>query len=219
LSLNPDSSEDHELKIKGLADIKVGDYTRKEPERKDGLGSLLPVDIEAIAAAKVTLAVQVEARRVKVTTNLPDIAIGEIDIVQLEFEDKDEHEEVLTLGRMYTQSQVQVNRYYTAAENKEGVLVAKIEVEDNRGCNKTSVQYYLVISDCQRFTKELKDQKDLKDWEDQEDRSYVFSLCSACVQLCSACVQLALHSPNPLRLCYHSCILYSVYKNCGNSTS
>ena len=90
-------------------------------------------------------------------------------------------------------------------------------------CNKTSVQYYLVISDCQRFTKEPKDQKDLKNWEDQEDWSYVFSLCSACVQLafslCSACVQLVLHSPNPLRLCYHSCILYSVYKNCGNSTS
>jgi hypothetical protein len=59
-------------------------------------------------------------------------------------------------------------------------------------CNKTSTQYHLVISDCQRFTKELKDQKDqkdlkdqrdqkdqkdLKDWKDQEDRSLVFSLC------------------------------------------
>jgi hypothetical protein len=56
LSLNPDGSEDHELKIKGLADIKVGDYTQREPEIEDGLGSLLPVDVEEIAAAKVKLA-------------------------------------------------------------------------------------------------------------------------------------------------------------------
>jgi hypothetical protein len=59
----------------------------------------------------------------------------------------------------------------------------------------TSTQNYLVISNCQIFTKELKDQKDqkdqkdlknlkdknnqkdLKDWKDQEDRSLVFSLC------------------------------------------
>ena len=39
---------------------------------------------------------------------------------------------------------------------------------------------------------------------------------SACIQLCSACVQLVLHSPNPLRLYYYFCILYSVYKNCSN---
>ena len=61
--------------------------------------------------------------------------------------------------------------------------------------NKTSTQNYLVISDCQIFTEELKDQKDqkdqkdlkdqknqkdqkdLKDWKDQEEQSLVFSLC------------------------------------------
>jgi hypothetical protein len=78
LSLNLDGSEDHELKIKGLPDIKVGDYTQREPEREDGLGSLLPIDVEAIAAAKVTLAAA-----------LPNVAMGE---------DEDRHEEVLTLG-------------------------------------------------------------------------------------------------------------------------
>jgi hypothetical protein len=53
----------------------------------------------------------------------------------------------------------------------------------------TSAQNHLVISDCQIFTKELKDQKDLKglkdkedqkdlkDWKHQEDWSLVFSLC------------------------------------------
>jgi hypothetical protein len=38
----------------------------------------------------------------------------------------------------------------------------------------TSAQNHLVISNCQIFTKELKDQKDQKD---QENRSLVFSLC------------------------------------------
>jgi hypothetical protein len=61
----------------------------KGAKRKDGLGSLLPIDVEAIAAAKATLAAQVEVRRVKVAAGLPNVAMGE---------DKDEHEEVLTLG-------------------------------------------------------------------------------------------------------------------------
>jgi hypothetical protein len=119
LGLNPDGSEDHELKIKGLPDIKVGDYTRREPEREDGFRSLLPVNVVAIAAAKVTLAAQVEVRRVKVAAALPDVAMGE---------DEDGHEEVLTLGRMHARSQARVNRYYTVAENEE--------VEDDGGnCN------------------------------------------------------------------------------------
>jgi hypothetical protein len=62
----------------------------------------------------------------------------------------------------------------------------------------TSTQNHLVISNCQIFTKklknqkdqkdlkdqedqkdqkDLKDQEDLKDWKHQEDRSLVFSLC------------------------------------------
>jgi hypothetical protein len=32
LSLNPDGFEDHEIKIKGLLDIKVGGFAREEPE-------------------------------------------------------------------------------------------------------------------------------------------------------------------------------------------
>jgi len=48
LSLNPDGSEDKELKVKGLPDITVGDYTRKEPEEINGLGSLTAVDVAAV---------------------------------------------------------------------------------------------------------------------------------------------------------------------------
>jgi hypothetical protein len=51
LSLNPDGSEDHELKIKGLDDIQVGDYSRVELEPENGLGSLTAVDITAVKDA------------------------------------------------------------------------------------------------------------------------------------------------------------------------
>jgi hypothetical protein len=44
LSLNPDSSEDHEIRIKGLEDIKVGDFSHIEPELGNGLGSLIVSD-------------------------------------------------------------------------------------------------------------------------------------------------------------------------------
>jgi hypothetical protein len=46
--LNPDSSKDSKLKIKGLLDIKISDFTRKELEPEDGLGSFLEIDIIAV---------------------------------------------------------------------------------------------------------------------------------------------------------------------------
>lgn len=58
LSLHPNGSEDHEIKIKDLDNIAVGDYARGKVDRADGLGSLTPVDIMAIAAAKVKLALR-----------------------------------------------------------------------------------------------------------------------------------------------------------------
>ena len=51
LSLNPDGSEDHELKIKGLDDIQVGDYSRVKPEPENGLGSLTAIDITTVQDA------------------------------------------------------------------------------------------------------------------------------------------------------------------------
>ncbi|KAN0091830.1 hypothetical protein V8E51_017677 [Hyaloscypha variabilis] len=48
LSLNPDGSEDTELKVKGLPNIKVGDYSRKEPEDANRFGSLTAVNIAAV---------------------------------------------------------------------------------------------------------------------------------------------------------------------------
>jgi hypothetical protein len=122
-------------------------------------------------------------------------------------------------------------------------LKARAQVSGNsclvRLCNKTSVQYYLVISNCQRFTKELKDQKDQKDLKDQKDqrgsegserirrirkdqKDQKGSEGSKGLEGSEGSefsFQLVLHSPNPLRLCHHYCIFYSIYKNCGNSTS
>jgi hypothetical protein len=59
LSLNPDSSEDIELKVKGLPDLQVRDYSRKEPENTNSLRSLTTIDIEAIEKAQVQLAIKV----------------------------------------------------------------------------------------------------------------------------------------------------------------
>ena len=40
-----------ELKVKGLPNIIVRDYTRKEPKEKNNLGSLIAPDIIAIKSA------------------------------------------------------------------------------------------------------------------------------------------------------------------------
>ena len=48
LSLNPDGLEDKELKVKGLPDITVRDYTQKEPEEINSLGSLTTIDIATV---------------------------------------------------------------------------------------------------------------------------------------------------------------------------
>ena len=37
ISLNPDGSEDSEIKIRDVPDIEVGDWTRSEPMNLDGM--------------------------------------------------------------------------------------------------------------------------------------------------------------------------------------
>jgi hypothetical protein len=65
LSLNPDGSEDSELKIKGIENIIVGDFSRKEPELENGLGSLTAVDVIAVEAAQEKLAARVANTKAK----------------------------------------------------------------------------------------------------------------------------------------------------------
>jgi len=48
LSLNPNSSKDTKLKVKGLPNLQVRDYSRKEPENANGLRSLTTINIKAI---------------------------------------------------------------------------------------------------------------------------------------------------------------------------
>jgi hypothetical protein len=67
LSLNPDGLEDAELKMKGLPDITIRDYTRKEPEEKNRLGSLTAVDIAATESAQTRLAARVVKVKAKKT--------------------------------------------------------------------------------------------------------------------------------------------------------
>jgi hypothetical protein len=131
LSLNPDGLEDIELKVKGLPDIAVGDYSRKELEESNGLGSLIPVDIIAIATAQAKLAVRVAKTKAKKNAqitrnqeridiyvscpfteddtakdydanNLIDIRTSLRDLVEESSDDEGEYEEVFTLGRINT---------------------------------------------------------------------------------------------------------------------
>jgi hypothetical protein len=115
LTLNPNGSEDHKLKIKGLDDIKVGDFRRKELDPEDGLGSLTAIDVAAVEAAQLKLkerVAKVKAKRAAKIVSLDDPTESS--------DDEEEHEEVFTLGRMGTRSQTQVNRYYAADEAEEG---------------------------------------------------------------------------------------------------
>jgi hypothetical protein len=121
LTLNSDGSEDHKLKIKGLDDIKVGDFRRKEPDPENGLGSLTAVDVATVEAAQLKL----EERVAKAREEDP-----------AESSDKEEeHEEVFTLGRMGTRSQTRINRYYAAEEAEEGPDVDGsnyVDIDDER---------------------------------------------------------------------------------------
>jgi hypothetical protein len=65
LSLNPDSSKDHKIKVKRLPDIQVGDFAREEPEPKNCLGSLIMVDMIAVKATQVKYAQKVAKRQAK----------------------------------------------------------------------------------------------------------------------------------------------------------
>ena len=51
LSLNPDGSEDTKLKVKGLPNIKVRDYSREEPKDTNSLRSLTAVNVAAVKKA------------------------------------------------------------------------------------------------------------------------------------------------------------------------
>jgi hypothetical protein len=111
LSLNPDSSEDHKIKIKGLEDIKVGDFSRIESELENGLGSLMVSNIEAVEAIQVKLAAQVAKSKERMEEeSLDNSDNGDNG-------DK-EHEEVFTLGQMNTRSQTRVSQYLTNIEIK-----------------------------------------------------------------------------------------------------
>jgi hypothetical protein len=108
LSLNPDGSEDHEIKIKGLENIEVGDFSREGPELENGLGSLTASDIKAVEALQAKLSTRVAKWDKELT-------------------DDEEHEEVFTLGRMGTRSQTRVSQYFTNMEIEEETDTIRVE--------------------------------------------------------------------------------------------
>jgi hypothetical protein len=107
LSLNPNSSEDHKIKIKGLENIKVRDFSWKEVELESSLGSLTATDIATVEAVQVKLAARAVKTKGKKTAidNLLDANTEETDPIAEDTMDEEEHKEVFTLKRMNTQSQ------------------------------------------------------------------------------------------------------------------
>lgn len=196
LSLNPDGSEDQEIKINGLDDIKVGDFTRTEPGLEDGLGSLTIGDIAIVEAAQVKLAVRIAkatakhkakvargANKIKAgivfpeyanlngedydIDNLPNAETGEKDPVEESTEDEEEHEEVFTLGRMNTRSQTRVSRYFTAAEVEANEAIQEAK-DTGKGKEKEVVPgLWNILRDDETIEVDL-DQSDTEEDDDIE---------------------------------------------------
>jgi hypothetical protein len=162
LSLNPDGSEDRELKVKGLPNITVGDYTRKEPEEKNGLGSLTAIDVATVISIQVKLAARVvkvkakkDAQQARNNSKVAgggafplhkddtaegydpnsfiDADTGLRNPVEESSDDNDKHEEVFTLGRMSTRSQTRVSRYFTHVEVEADIEEARALEEFEEG--------------------------------------------------------------------------------------
>jgi len=89
LSFSPNSSKDCEIKIKGLENIQVGDFSREGLELENGLRSLIASDIKAVESLQAKFAIRIP----KLDKELTD--------------EEEEHEEVFTLGRIGTQLQTQ----------------------------------------------------------------------------------------------------------------
>jgi hypothetical protein len=147
LSLNPNGLEDHEIKIKGLDNIKVGDFSRKEADLENGLGSLTATDIATVKAIQVKLATMVVKAKGKKTaiSNPLDPITEEIDPIIEDTDDEEEHEEVFTLGRMNTWSQTRVSWYFTTEEvEQETIRIAEeiaIDIDDDNDEDDAEPEY------------------------------------------------------------------------------
>jgi hypothetical protein len=122
--LNPNGSEDHELKIKSLNNIAVRDYSQVELEEKNGLGSLTATDIATVESVQVKLAAQVAKAKEKLKAKR-----AQKDAEEESSSNNKEHEEVFTLGRMSTRSQTRVSQYFTHAEVEADIEAVRVQEE------------------------------------------------------------------------------------------
>jgi hypothetical protein len=167
MSLNPNGSEDHKIKIKGLSSIQVGNYTQEQLDYISGLGSLSLKDIEKIQAAQAVINSLPPPSTSPPSTSLPltsppstsppstlvETLIQGLD----EGLDDEDREELQTLGRMVTRGR-QINRYFTADEDSE--------VE---GPNDTTSNSENDIDSDQRFDSSSDEAFDTERDGDQED--------------------------------------------------
>jgi hypothetical protein len=118
MSLNPDGSEDHEIKIKGLDSIQVGDYTQEQLDHKSGLESLSLEDIEKIQASQALIDSLLPSLTSS-TSAILLLSMTPAETLTYELDEdldrEEDREELQTLGRMVTHER-RINRYFTADE-------------------------------------------------------------------------------------------------------
>jgi hypothetical protein len=142
LSLNPNSSEDYKIKIKGLDNIKVGDFTYQALDPESSFGSLTAVDIVLVEAVQAKLVYRKVAKSVTIAGR-KDIEDKDDKDDKGDKDDKDDKNKykVFILRYINTQLQIQVNRYYTAEElaslddNIEAIEVVELGYYTNNTCN------------------------------------------------------------------------------------
>lgn len=160
--------------MKGLLNIAVGDYSWKEPEEKNGFGSLAAIDIAVVESTQVKLAARVVKAKAKKDAqrarNNAKIVAGQASPLYKDetaegesSDDEGEHEEIFTLRRMNTRSQTRVSRYFTHIEVEADVEEARALEEIQEGPSDDNEEPEYDATDDEEFDEDIGGDEDAAD--------------------------------------------------------
>jgi hypothetical protein len=147
----------------------------KEPDPKDGLGSLTLADVALVEATQVKLIARVAKATAKYKAKVAktNASTSQQDAKEESTNDDKEHEEVFTLGRMNTQSQTRVSWYFTAkeVEAEEAIQVdiigkgIKVDIAEAKGESDDDIEpeYDPSEDDDDDFDQDLDGDQDVAD--------------------------------------------------------
>lgn len=156
--MNPNGFKDYKLKIKGLDNIAVGDYSRVKPEEKNGLRSLTATNIAAVESVQVKLAARVANAKEKLKAKR-----AQKDAEEESSSDDEEHEEVFTLGLMSTRSQTRVSRHFAHTEVETGIEAVRIQEEQEESDIDDEEPEFNPSNDDEDFDEGRQGDKDIAD--------------------------------------------------------